>query len=218
MGIIQPLVVRARGHRFEIIAGERRWRAAQLAGVTHVPAIVRSEAEERTAVMALVENLQRQDLNPMEEAEAYARLQKEFLWTQAELATRVGKKRSTVANVLRLLALPTQIQQAVRSGEVTLGHAKAILALPTKDAQLSALRKIRTESWTVRKVEAWTHKQSRPVLPKGSTEVEEVRRALEYHLNAKVSIADQRIVISFQDAEDCWRIVEAMGLEKEPAD
>jgi ParB family transcriptional regulator, chromosome partitioning protein len=130
-GVLQPVVVRRHGQQYEIVVGERRWRAAKLAGLTHIPAVVREATDAETLELALVENLLREDLNPMEEAEAYQRLLTEFSWTQEELGQRVGKDRSSVANCLRLLKLPELIQADLRAGRLTMGHARALLSLAT---------------------------------------------------------------------------------------
>ena len=129
-GIIQPVVVRRRGDGYELIAGERRWRAARMAGLDRVPAVVRDATDAQSLELALVENLLREDLNPMEEAEAYQSLLAQFGWTQEELGERVGRKQSTIANALRILRLPEAIQEDLRAGRLTMGHARALLALP----------------------------------------------------------------------------------------
>src|SRR5256886_17259777 len=135
-GVIQPVVVR-RGlaGRWQLIAGERRWRAARQAGLDRIPAVVREATDSESLELALVENLLREDLNPMEEAEAYQKLLAEFAWTQEELAQRIGKDRTSIANSLRLLRLPEEIQTDLRSGRLTMGHARALLALPTVTEQ-----------------------------------------------------------------------------------
>ena len=128
-GVIQPIVVRKRGGQYEIIAGERRWRAAQKAGLTEIPAVISDAAAEDTLTIALVENLQREDLNPIEEAEAFHRLHESLGYSQLEIAEAVGKDRTTVANSLRLLKLPQPVRQQVLDGELSMGHARALLAL-----------------------------------------------------------------------------------------
>lgn len=152
-GVLQPLVVRPRGDRYEILVGERRWRAARQAGLARVPALVREASDAEALQLALVENLLREDLNPLEEAEAYQRLVGELGWTQEDLARRIGKDRSSVANALRLLRLPEIIQEDLRGGRLTMGHARALLGLPTAAAQLRLREQILAQDWSVRATE-----------------------------------------------------------------
>lgn len=154
-GVLQPLAVRASGGGFyQIIAGERRWRAARMAGLSEVPVVV-LEADDRTVMeLALVENLQRQDLNPVEEAEGYQRLMKEYGLTQEEAAARVGKSRPAVANALRLLLLPEEVRSLVEDGTISAGHARAILSLPAARLQKAAAQKIVALRLSVRQAEA----------------------------------------------------------------
>jgi len=160
-GVLQPVVVRRVGQGYQLIVGERRWRAAKLAGLTKIPAIIREATDSQSLEMALVENLLREDLNPMEEAEAYQRLIADYGWTQEELAQRVGRDRSSVANCLRLLKLPTLIQADLREGRLTMGHARALLALATSGDQLRLREEILAHSWTVRATEQ-SIQQKRP--------------------------------------------------------
>ena len=160
-GVLQPVVVRRVGQGYQLIVGERRWRAAKLAGLTRIPAIVRDATDSQSLEMALVENILREDLNPMEEAEAYQRLIAEYGWTQEELAQRVGRDRSSVANCLRLLKLPALIQTDLREGRLTMGHARALLALATSGEQLKLREEILAHSWTVRTTEQ-SIQQKRP--------------------------------------------------------
>jgi ParB family chromosome partitioning protein len=154
-GIIQPLVVRVReGGGFELVAGERRWRAAQRAGLHQIPAVVREVAESQAFEMALVENLQREDLNPIEEAEGYQRLVAEFGYTQESLSARVGKDRSTVANALRLLKLPPAVRGMVVQGRLNMGHARALLGLESDPAIERLARQAASRGLSVRQVEA----------------------------------------------------------------
>jgi ParB family chromosome partitioning protein len=154
-GIIQPLVVRVReGGGFELIAGERRWRAAQRAGLHQVPAVVREVAESQAFELALVENLQREDLNPIEEAEGYQRLVAEFGYTQESLSARVGKDRSTVANALRLLKLPPAVRGMVIEGRLNMGHARALLGLESDQIIERVARQTASRGLSVRQVEA----------------------------------------------------------------
>ena len=153
-GILQPLVVRrlASG-RFEIVVGERRWRAAQLAGVNSVPAIIRDWNNEETAKIALIENLQREDLNALDQAKGLFRLQREFNLSQEELGASVGKSRSTVTNLLRLLSLSTEVQELLQEGKIEMGHARALLTLSEND-QLNCAKRVVAESLSVRECEA----------------------------------------------------------------
>src|SRR5499426_4565697 len=153
-GVIQPIVVR-RGLTggWQLIAGERRWRAARQAGLERIPAVVREATDSESLELALVENLLREDLNPLEEAEAYQRLLTEFAWTQEELGERVGRDRSTIANGLRLLKLPEVIQADLRSGRLTMGHARALLSLTSPADQLKLREQILAHSWSVRATE-----------------------------------------------------------------
>jgi ParB family transcriptional regulator, chromosome partitioning protein len=154
-GIIQPLIVRARAGQdgYELIAGERRWRAAQRAGLHEVPAVVRDVAPTQAFEMALVENLQREDLNPLEEAAAYQRLVDEFGYTQEQLSDRVGKERSTVANALRLLRLPESVRALLAEGRLSMGHARALLGLEAAAAMEKLARRIVSAEMSVRRVE-----------------------------------------------------------------
>jgi ParB family transcriptional regulator, chromosome partitioning protein len=162
-GIIQPLIVRARSGQgenagYELIAGERRWRAAQRAGLHEVPAVVRDVAPTQAFEMALVENLQREDLNPLEEATAYQRLVEEFGYTQEQLSDRVGKDRSTVANALRLLRLPESVRALVAEGRLSMGHARALLGLEAAAAMEKLARRVVSAELSVRKVEELVRK------------------------------------------------------------
>jgi ParB family chromosome partitioning protein len=152
-GIVQPLIVREQGGKYELIAGERRWRAAQLAGLKEVPVILRV-ADDRTVLeLALIENLQRENLNAIEEAQGYAQLQEQFSLTQEVVATKVGKSRAAVANALRLLKLPVPVQEKLRKDELSVGHAKVILGLPTEKLQTTAAERVIAEKLNVRQTE-----------------------------------------------------------------
>jgi ParB family transcriptional regulator, chromosome partitioning protein len=153
VGIIQPLIVRKVGDKLELIAGERRWRAAERAGLPEVPVIVRSASDREVLELALVENLQRADLNPLEEAEAYALLLNQFKLTQEEVAERVGKNRASVANAIRLLGLPTEIRTYLENGQITVGHAKVLLSLDKKEEQRLVTERIIKDHLTVRQTE-----------------------------------------------------------------
>jgi ParB family chromosome partitioning protein len=153
LGVLQPLLVRKDGDRYQLIAGERRWRAAKRAGLQEVPVIVRAADDMASLEQALVENLHRQDLNALEEAAAYQQLADDFELTQAKIAKRVGKSRSAVANTLRLLSLPTEVQRFVSDGRLSAGHARAILGLENEAAQIGLAERILAEDLTVRDAE-----------------------------------------------------------------
>jgi ParB family chromosome partitioning protein len=162
LGIVQPLVVTREGQGFVIIAGERRWRAAQKAGLKEVPVLIREATETQALELALVENIQRQDLNPLEEAEAYQRLIGEHGLTQDDLARKVGKDRSTVANALRLLRLPEKVRDLVWEGQLSMGHARALLALSTVHEMEVLARKVVDKQLSVRATEGLARKPSAP--------------------------------------------------------
>jgi ParB family chromosome partitioning protein len=152
-GIVQPLIVRQKGVNFELIAGERRWRAAQLIGLPEVPVIVR-EADDRSVLeLALIENLQRENLNPLEEALGYSQLIEQFQLTQEQTAAKVGKGRVVVANALRLLKLPAEVRDHIRAGRISVGHAKVVLGLPSAADQKMAAERIVAQGWSVRQTE-----------------------------------------------------------------
>ena len=161
-GIIQPLLVRPRGGLFELVAGERRWRAAQLAGLLRVPAIVREIPDEKLLELALIENIQRQELNPIEEANAYKRLIDSLGLTQDDVARRVGRDRTFVTNYLRVLKLPTDIQRLIEANKLSFGHARALLGVDEPVTQRRLAQKIVKHSWSVRETEQRVKLLSRP--------------------------------------------------------
>jgi ParB family transcriptional regulator, chromosome partitioning protein len=161
-GVVQPLIVRPKQDRFELIAGERRWRAAQRAGLTRVPAIVRQVADDKVLELALIENIQREDLNPIEEARAYKNLIDTVGLTQEVVAERVGRDRSYVTNFLRLLRLPEDLQELVQAGRLSTGHARTLLGLPDVAAQRRLARKIIERDWSVRATEQAVRELTEP--------------------------------------------------------
>src|SRR5581483_5041826 len=166
-GLIQPITVRKEANgKFELIAGERRWRAAQLAGFTRIPAMVKAIQERELMEWALLENLQREDLNPIEKAQAYARLMSQFSLTQEAIAGRMGIDRSSVANFLRLLQLPEALWEEIAEGRLTMGHAKALLSLESKEDQLRTAEEIKAKGLSVRQVEALVQKMKGAAPPK----------------------------------------------------
>lgn len=162
-GIIQPILVRHTGPRYQLIAGERRWRAAQRASMQRVPAIVRDIPDDRAAEMTLIENLQREDLNPLEEAMAYDRLFHEFGMTQDQIAERTAKNRATISNSLRLLKLDPRVQQMIAAGEISASHARALITITDPKTQLDAAKKAARGRVSVRQIERMTHKSAKPV-------------------------------------------------------
>ncbi|MBE3556514.1 MAG: ParB/RepB/Spo0J family partition protein [Firmicutes bacterium] len=179
-GILQPILVRPSAVGFELVAGERRWRAAQLAGHATLPAVVRALDERSMMELALIENLQRADLNPIEEAEAYQRLIHEFSLREEEVAQRVGKSRPYIANTLRLLRLPTQTQQAVRSGHLSAGHARALVGLP--EEQIKRLtERILAEGLNVRETEALVREVQEPARSAAGNQRAHLREDEERH-------------------------------------
>ncbi len=183
-GIIQPLVVTPLGHgTYQIVAGERRWRAAEIAGLKTVPAIIRTVTEQNKLELALIENLQRRDLNPLETATAYLKLHTQFNMTYEQIGHRVGGKAvSTISNMLRLLQLPDDAKQAIVAGQISEGHARQILALDTEEAQLELLRLLITEGWSVRKAEQYVigYKRGDISKPKSEKALEHTRRETEF--------------------------------------
>jgi ParB family transcriptional regulator, chromosome partitioning protein len=219
-GVIQPVIVRRQGAGFQLVAGERRWRAARQAGLPRVPAIVREVTDAESLELALVENLLREDLNPMEEAEAYDKLLARFGWTQEECAQRVGKERSSIANALRLLRLPSPIQDDLRAGRLTMGHARALLALTTPAEQLELRDEILAHDWSVRATEdtVRTTTAGRPRRPKQrrrSAELAAVEETLQRALMTRVRIVGSerqgRIEITYANAEELERLAGLLG-------
>jgi ParB family chromosome partitioning protein len=214
-GVLQPVVVRRRGVGYELIVGERRWRAAKFAGLTHIPAVVRETTDAQSLELALVENLLREDLNPMEESEAYQRLLAEFGWTQDELAQRVGRDRSSIANCLRLLKLPELIQADLRAGRLTMGHARALLSLPSPADQLKLREEILAHSWSVRATEEGVQlKRSKPARRqlRRSPDLAAVEDALRSALATRVRLIGSerlgRIEIAYTSREELDRLAE----------
>ena len=219
-GLLQPILVRPAGQGYQIIAGERRFRASQMAGLTHVPVVVRRATDQQALLMALLENLQREDLNPMEEAGAYQRLSREFSLSQEEIAGQVGKDRSTVANTIRLLNLPEFLQEDVAAGNLSAGHGRALLALDSPAKQRKARDMVVKKGLSVRATESLVKAMSKqPAGPKAPSEVETYLKSLAENmgrnLGTKVDIKRQgkkgRITIEFYSDQDLERLLDILG-------
>lgn len=227
-GILQPLIVRERGAKFELIAGERRWRAARLAELAEVPVIVR-EADDRTVLeMALIENLQREDLNPIEEAEGYRQLADRFGLRQEDVASRVGKSRVAVANALRLLKLPADLQSHLRNGRLSVGHAKVILGLELPEKQVLAADRVLRESLNVRQTEDLVARlqsgRGAPAKPgrtpaSGVTDPQlaALEERLREHLGTPVRVRYRKgrgsVEIQFFSDDDLNRVLDVLGVQ-----
>ena len=223
-GVIQPIIVRKIGGSYQLIAGERRWRAARQAGLDRIPALVREATDAQSLELALVENLLREDLNPIEAAQAYQKLLADFDWTQEELAQRIGKDRTSIANCLRLLRLPEDIQADLRNGRLTMGHARALLALPTVSEQLRLREEILTHDWSVRTTEDSIRAkeslaEARGLAPrKGrrrSVELAALEEALQRGLMTRVRIIGNerkgKIEVSYATADELERLADLLG-------
>jgi ParB family chromosome partitioning protein len=208
-GIIQPLLVRRRGARYQLIAGERRWRAAQRASLQRVPAVVKEVAEELALEMTLVENLQREDLNPVEQAKAFDRLISEFRLTQEQVAERTGKDRATIANAIRLLRLEETIQEMMEEGKLSAGHGRALLAIPEGQARISLAKRASKGGFSVRQLERMGARQSgtrtAPVIaghdPNTKAALEELQRALgtRVNLRPKTGTRPGQLILEYYD-------------------
>jgi len=216
-GIIQPIVVRrAAGEGYEIVAGERRWRASQRAGLLKVPVVVRDVPDDKLLAAALIENIQREDLNPIEEAQAYRRLSDDLQLTQEQIAEAVGKDRSSIANHLRLLRLPHEIRENLVSGSLSMGHARALLGLPDETAQLRVSREIVAKNLSVRETEALVAKGGQPAQKRPEESKDVHTRAAEdrlrFALGTRARIVRKgrggRIEIEFTNENELQRIFE----------
>lgn len=225
-GLLEPIIVRPMGDRFELVAGERRWRACRAAGWKEIPALVRAMEDQRSLEAALTENLQREDLNPVEEARAYAMMSAEYGLTHEEVARRVAKDRSTVSNLMRLLRLPEVVLQHVSRGTLSVGHARVLLSLP-EEQQIIAAEKFVREGWSVRDAEAWVTRMTggsrrngkARASRRGMQKPEHLRRIEEdlgRHFGTQTKLRVGRhggkIEIRFHDDEELSRLLELFGL------
>ena len=221
-GILQPLIVQKKGNHYEIIAGERRWRAAKLAGITDVPVLIREYDKQQTMEIALIENVQRADLNPIEEAQAFQQLIQEFHLTQEEIANRVSKNRATITNSMRLLKLDVRVQDMLADGKISSGHARALLGLEEGERQYQVAVKIIEEKLSVRDVEKLVKMMNRPPKekkPEKGPDIDLIYRQVEDKLKSimgtKVVINQKdknkgRIEIEYYSQEELERLIELM--------
>ena len=220
-GIIQPLVVRLVNGHYQLVAGERRWRAAKLAGVDLVPVVVREIPENRLLEITLIENIQREDLNPMETASAFARLSAELNLNAEQIGLRTGKDRSTVINLMRLLQLPPDIQQLISEGKLTAGHGRCLLSLPNADLQREVSERAVGGAWSVRQVELTCARMTAGKTPKHVDEakidpnvkaaIQEMERKLGTRIHVKEGARGRgRLEIEYYSAEDLDRIYDAI--------
>lgn len=221
-GMIQPILVQDRKDHYEIIAGERRWRAAKLAGLKEVPVIIRNYTEQEIMEISLIENIQREDLNPIEEALAYKRLLEEFHLKQDEVAERVSKSRAAVTNSIRLLKLGDEVQQMVIDDMISTGHARALLAVEDSEEQYTLAQRIFDEKLSVRDVEKLVKNLHKPVKPKKQDDksmqaiYQDIEEKLKQRLSTKVTVTPKgegagKIEIEFYNHEDLDRLLDMIG-------
>lgn len=219
-GVIQPIVVRpVENHLYEIIAGERRWRAAQLAGLTYIPAVIRDIDDQTAMLMALIENIQRRDLNVIEEAGALQQLLNEFQLTHQEVADAVGKSRANVTNLLRLLNLPLPVRTLLEQGELEMGHARALLSLP-QEQQSHAANTIITRHLSVRETENLVRSMLQPLPAEHTAKqkmiLHDTQSQLSNHLGLKVAVSQNakgrgKVVITYRNEDELRRLLDRMG-------
>lgn len=215
-GVLQPILVRRKGQKYEIVAGERRYQASKLAGLKEIPAVVREIDDDKVFQLALIENLQRSDLSPIEEAKGYRQLLTSRSLTQEELAKILSKSRSAIANTLRLMDLPVEVQHMMEQGLLTAGHARAILAVPSEEGRIKLAKKVVTESLTVRQTEnlaplfsvAHTETRTRVAAPQSfKRAARELRKMLDTNVKVKQVRGKNKIEIEFKDEDELARIL-----------
>lgn len=220
-GVLQPVVVKRKGDRYQLVIGERRLRASKLAGKMSIPAIVREVSDNDSLKYALMENLQREDLNPIEEANGYNVLKEDFGISVREIADIIGKNRSTVANTLRLLKLPVEVRKLLGGGDLKPGHARVLLAIESEEEQISWARRIVEDGITVRETERGIHTGKRPRRRRGKRrldpQVRDLEEKLEMHLGTRIRITPRRkgglLSIEYYSEEELEGILEKMGLD-----
>lgn len=219
-GVLQPILVRKKGDKYEIVAGERRYQASKLAGLKEIPAIVREIDDAEVFQLALIENLQRSDLTPIEEARGYRQLLDTKGLTQEGLAKILSKSRSAIANTLRLMDLPQEVQDMMEQGQITAGHARAILAVPTEEGRIKLAQKVVAENLTVRQTEnlaplfSVTHDEIKPKNPTPQyfkRAARTLRQALDTTVKVKQVRGKNKIEIEFKDEDDLARIIEQLS-------
>lgn len=215
-GVLQPILVRRKGQKYEIVAGERRYQASKLAGLKEIPAVVREIDDDKVFQLALIENLQRSDLSPIEEAKGYKQLLTSRSLTQEELAKILSKSRSAIANTLRLMDLPVEVQHMMEQGLLTAGHARAILAVPSEEGRIKLAKKVVTESLTVRQTEnlaplfsvEHTETRIRVAAPQSfKRAARELRKMLDTNVKVKQVRGKNKIEIEFKDEDELARIL-----------
>ena len=215
-GVLQPILVRRKGQKYEIVAGERRYQASKLAGLKEIPAVVREIDDDKVFQLALIENLQRSDLSPIEEAKGYKQLLTSRSLTQEELAKILSKSRSAIANTLRLMGLPVEVQHMMEQGLLTAGHARAILAVPSEEGRIKLAKKVVTESLTVRQTEnlaplfsvEHTETRTRVAAPQSFRRAaRELRKMLDTNVKVKQVRGKNKIEIEFKDEDELARIL-----------
>lgn len=214
-GVISPITLRDNGDgSYMIIAGERRFRASKMAGLERIPAYIRTAKDEQVMEWALIENIQREDLDAIEIALAYQRLMDDYNLTQERMSERVGKKRATVANYLRLLKLPAEIQVGIKEKKIEMGHARAILATPSAERQLELYQRILREGLSVRKVEALAQEQKqekKPAKRANDALYEDIQRELSERLGMKVKIQEGKLTIVFQNDHELEQLIRKLS-------
>lgn len=214
-GVISPITLRDNGDgTYMIIAGERRFRASKMAGLERIPAYIRTAKDEQVMEWALIENIQREDLDAIEIALAYQRLMDDYNLTQERMSERVGKKRATVANYLRLLKLPAEIQVGIKEKKIEMGHARAILATPSAERQLELYQRILREGLSVRKVEALAQEQKqekKPAKRANDALYEDIQRELSERLGMKVKIQEGKLTIAFQNDHELEQLIRKLS-------
>ena len=221
-GVLQPVVVQKVANGYELVMGERRWRASKKAGLKKIPAVIREVSDAQALELAIIENIHRQDLNPIEEAEAYARLADDFALTQEMIANKVGKSRAAVANILRLLKLPRSIKEDLISGKISMGHARALLGLEEARQAQALCKEIFKEDLTVRQTESRVNKLKQPVPEKSTSPaakknifIKDLEKELERKLGTKVEISPKKtggkLVVTYYSDDDLERIQNLIG-------